>query len=60
MGVGGLRIPRNNLLSSHKYNLRKARSTSDLLAYEVLVWSSALEPCDNNRMISANISTAFH
>ena len=32
----------NNLLSDHQYGFQQARSTSDLLAYAVHAWSSAL------------------
>ena len=39
----------NNLLSDHQYGFRKARSTGDLLAYAVHVWSSALESCGESR-----------
>ena len=35
----------NYLLSDYQYGFRKARSTGDLLAYAVHVWSSALESC---------------
>ena len=42
----------NNLLSDHQYGFRKARSTCDLLAYAVHVWSSALESCGESRVIS--------
>ena len=49
----------NNLLSDHQYGFRKARSTGDLLAYAAHVWSSALESCDESRVISLDISKAF-
>ena len=49
----------NNLLSDHQYGFRKTRSTGDLLAYAVHVWSSALESCDESRVISLDISKAF-
>ena len=49
----------NNLLSDHQYGFRKARSTGDLLAYAVHVWSSALESCGESRVISLDISKAF-
>ena len=49
----------NNLLSDHQYGFRKARSTGDLLAYAIHVWSSALESCGENRVISLDISKAF-
>ena len=49
----------NNLLSVHQYGFRKARSTGDLLAYAVHVWSSALEYCGESRVISLDISKAF-
>ena len=49
----------NNLLSDHHCGFRKTRSTGDLLAYAVHVWSSALEPCGESRMISLDISKAF-
>ena len=50
----------NNLLSDHRYGFRKARSTGDLLAYAVHVWSSALESCGESRVISLDISKAFN
>ena len=49
----------NNLLSAHQYGFQKARSTGDLLAYAVHVWSSALESCGESRVISLDISKAF-
>ena len=49
----------NNLLSDHQYGFRKARSTGDLLAYAVHVWSSALESSGESRVISLDISNAF-
>ena len=49
----------NNLLSDHQYGFRKARSTGDLVAYAVHVWSSALESCGESRVISLDISKAF-
>ena len=49
----------NNLLSDDQYGFRKARSTGDLLAYAVHVWSSALESCGESRVISLDISKAF-
>ena len=49
----------NNLLSDHQYGLRKARSTGDLLAYAVHVWSSALESSGESGLISLGISKAF-
>ena len=49
----------NNLLSDHQYGFRKARSTGDLLAYAVHVWSSALESSGESRVISLDISKAF-
>ena len=49
----------NNLLSDHQYGFQKARSTGDLLAYAVHVWSSALESCGESRVISLDISKAF-
>ena len=49
----------SNLLSDHKYGFRKARSTGDLLAYAVHVWSSALESSGESRVISLDISKAF-
>ena len=49
----------NNLLSDHQYGFRKARSTGDLLACAVHVWSSALESCGESRVISLDISKAF-
>ena len=49
----------NNLLSDHLYDFRKARSTGDLLAYAVHVWSSALESSGESRVISLDISKAF-
>ena len=48
-----------NVLSDHKYGLRQARSTGDLLAYAVHVWSSALESSGESRVISLDISKAF-
>ena len=41
----------NNLLSDHKYGFQKARSTGDLFAYAVHVWSSALESSGESRVI---------
>ena len=49
----------NNLLSDHQYGFRKAKSTGDLLAYAVHVWSSALESCGESRVISLDISKAI-
>ena len=49
----------SNLLSNHQYGFRKARSTGDLLAYAVHVWSSALESCGESRVISLDISKVF-
>ena len=49
----------NNLLSYHQYGFRKARSTGDLLAYAVHVWSSALESSGESRVISLDNSKAF-
>ena len=49
----------SNLLSDHQYGFRKARSTGDLLAYAVHVWSSALESSGESRVISLDISKAF-
>ena len=49
----------SNLLSDHQYGFRKARSTGDLLAYAVHVWSSVLESCSESRVISLDISKAF-
>ena len=49
----------NNLLSDHQYGIRKARSTGNLLAYAVHVWSSALESSGESRVISLDISKAF-
>ena len=49
----------NNLLSDHQYGFRKARSTGDLLACAVHVWSSAVESHGGNRVISLDISKAF-
>ena len=49
----------NNLLSDHQYGFRKVRSTDDLLAYAVHVWSSTLESCGESRVISLDISKAF-
>ena len=49
----------NNLLSDHQYGFRKARSTSDLLAYAVHAWSSALESYGESRVISLDTSKAF-
>ena len=48
-----------HLFSDQKYDFRKARSTGDLLAYAVHVWSSALESCGESRVISLDISKAF-
>ena len=42
----------NNILSDHQYGFRKVRSTGDLLAYAIHVWSSALESCGESRAIS--------
>ena len=50
----------NSLLSDHQYGFRQARSTGDLLAYAVHAWSSALESCGESRVISLDISKAFH
>ena len=50
----------NSFLSDHRYGFRKARSTGDLLAYAVHVWSSALEACGESRVISLDISKAFN
>ena len=49
----------NNLLSYSQYGFRKARSTGDLLAYSLHVWSSALESFYESRVISLDISNAF-
>ena len=49
----------NNLLSDHQYGFRKARSTGDLLAYAMHVWSSILESCGESRVISLDISRTF-
>ena len=49
----------NYLLSDYQYGFRKARSTGDLLAYAVHVWSSALESCGETRVIFFDISKAF-
>ena len=49
----------NNILSDHQYGFRKARSSGDLLAYAVHVWSSALESCGESTVISVDISKAF-
>ena len=49
----------NNLLSDHQCGFRKARSTGDLLAYAVHVWSSALESSGESRVISLDISKGF-
>ena len=49
----------NNLPSDHQYGFRKARSTDDILAYAVHVWSSALESSGERRVISLDISKAF-
>ena len=49
----------NNLLSDHQYGFRKARSTGDLLAYAVHVWSSALESSGESRVNPPDISKAF-
>ena len=49
----------NNLLSDHQYGFRKARSTDDLLAYTVHVWSSTLESYGESRVISLDISKVF-
>ena len=51
-------LEKNNLLSDHRYGFRKARSTGDLLAYAVHVWSSALESSGESRVISLDISMA--
>ena len=47
----------NNILSD-QYGFRSARSTGDLLAYAVHVWSSALESC--GEIISLDASKAFN
>ena len=49
----------NNLLADHQFGFRKARSTGDLLAHAVHVWSSALESNGESRVISLDISKAF-
>ena len=49
----------NNLLFHHQYGFRQAKSTGDLLAYAVHVWSSALESYGESRVISLDISKAF-
>ena len=49
----------NNLLSDHQYGFRKARSTGDILAYAIHVWSSALESSGESRVISLDIPKAF-
>ena len=49
----------NNLLSDNQYSFRKPRSTGDILAYAVHVWSSTLEFCGESRVISLEISKAF-
>ena len=49
----------SNLLSDHQYGFRKARSTGDLLANAVRVWSPALESSGESRRISLGISNAF-
>ena len=49
----------NNFLSDHQYGFRKAKSTGDLLAHAVYVWSPALESCFQSRVISLDISKAF-
>ena len=49
----------NNLLSDHQYGFQKARSTGDLLASAVHVWSSTLESCGESRVISLDISKAL-
>ena len=49
----------NNLLSDHQYGFRKARSTGDLLAYAVHVWSVALESRGESRVSSLEISKVF-
>ena len=49
----------NNLLSDHQYGFRMARSTGDLLAYAVHVWSSAVKSCSESRVISLEVSKAF-
>ena len=52
-------IETNNLLSDNQYGFRKARSTGDLLACAVHVWSSALESSGESRVNSLDISKAF-
>jgi len=49
----------NSLPSDHQYGFPQARSTSDLLAYAVHAWSSALESYGGSRVISLDISKAF-
>ena len=49
----------NNLLSDNQYGCRKARSTGDLLAFAVHVWSSAIESYGESRVTSLDISKAF-
>ena len=45
--------------TAHGPGIRKARSTGDLLAYAVHIWSSALEYCGGSRVISLDISQPF-
>ena len=49
----------NSLLSNHQYDFRKARSTGDLLASAIHVWSSVQESYRESRVISLDISKAF-
>ena len=49
----------NSLLSHHQYGLRQARSTGDLLAHAVHVWSSAPASYSESRVISLDTSKAF-
>ena len=45
----------NNLFSDHQYDFQQSRSTGDLLAYAVNVWSSALESYGESRVFSLDV-----
>ena len=55
----------NNHLSDHQYGFGKARSTGDLLAYAVDIWSSTLKwsrviSLDRNTFMRLSISRGVH
>ena len=49
----------NHLLSDHQYGFRKARSTCDLPFGNLHVWSIAIDPQGESRVISLDIPKAF-